>query len=340
MMGIFITILHSIILAVHAMGGIAFMAGGDVNGAVLGVATERHFPQARIVTPFTATAFPLRAPETPLLPQRKEEHMLRFRIKDAHAVAVIDVRSGTLLYDKNAHQRRAIASLTKLYTAYIVRTSGVAMDAPVTVGEEIRGVIGSRVGCKSSTICDGQRLHVGEVVRVRDLLTAMLVASANDAAVVLAHYIAGSESAFVALMNARAQALGLHDSHFCSPNGLEKDGEECYSSAADIGRIAALAVHDGFIWDQLNTKARTITSVDGAVSHHLEATNHFAQTNDIDGILGAKTGFTPRAGKSLLAVVQNPTMPDVKIVGVLLDDPNRWQDMKALIEWTWERYIW
>jgi len=60
MMGIFITILHSIILAVHAMGGIAFMAGGDVNGAVLGVATERHFPQARIVTPFTATAFPLR----------------------------------------------------------------------------------------------------------------------------------------------------------------------------------------------------------------------------------------------------------------------------------------
>ncbi len=337
-MGVLAIIIHSIVLSVHAMTGGSFLVN-DHGGTVLGAATQRHFPQAEVVTPFTATAFPIHAPKAPSIPQRKEA-AARFFLKDAHAAAVIDVRSGALLYDQNAHQHRAIASLTKLYTAYVVRTSGVAMDAPVTVGKEIRSVIGSRVGCKTSTICNGTRLQVGEVLTVRDLLRAMLIVSANDAAVVLARYVAGSEDAFVALMNARAQELGLRDSHFCSPNGLEKDGQECYSSAADIGRIGALAVHDGFIWKQLNTKTAAVGSVDGTVTHDLEATNHFAQTNDIDGILGAKTGFTPRAGKSLLAVVQKPSMPDTKIVGVLLGDPYRWRDMETLIAWTWDRYTW
>lgn len=308
---------------------------------VLGVSTTQQFPESSIVntTPFSATAFPMRAPVVPASPLRAQTEG-RFYLSDAHAAVVIDVDSGEVLYDQSAHSRRAIASLTKIYTAYVVRTSGVAMDAPVTIHEEALRVVGSRVGCKSSTFCSGTRLAQGEVLTVRDLLAAMLVASANDAAAVLAQYIAGSEMAFVALMNARAQELGLTDSHFCTPSGLEPDGASCYSSAADIGRIAALAVHDGMIWDLLNTKSTQIVSVDGEYTHVLDATNRFAQTEDVPGILGAKTGFTPRAGKSLLMAVAHPEKTGPRIVAVTLGDPWRWRDIKSLIAWTWETYTW
>ncbi len=314
----------------------------DIAAArVLGASTVRQFPEAQIVSPapFTATAFPIRIPDAPNLPQRIESDK-KFYLNDAHAAVVIDVDSGKILYDQSAHDRRAIASLTKLYTAYVVRTSGVAMDAPVTVHEDSLNVIGSRVGCKSSVVCEGTRLVVGETLTVRDLLTAMLVSSANDAAAVLAQYIAGSEKAFVDLMNIRAEELGLTDSHFCTPSGLEPEGELCYSSAADIGRIAALAVHDGLIWKLLNTKEASITSIDGTITHKLVATNQFAQTDDVPGMIGAKTGFTPQAGKSLLMAVQHPLRKGPRIVAVTLGDPWRWRDIKALVEWTWETYEW
>ena len=305
---------------------------------VLGAATAQQFPVAPVVqrpTP-SVTAVPVHAPQPP---QRRSEAP-QLVLPDTHAAAVVDAASGALLYDQNAHTHRAIASLTKLFTAYIVRTSGVALDAPVEIHEDDLLRVGSRVGCKSSTVCEGQQLVPGEVVTVRDLLTAMLVASANDAAVALARYIAGSQEAFVALMNARAQDVGLTDSHFCTPNGLEVDGETCYSSAADIGRIGVLAIHDTLIWQLLNTPRATITSRDGAYTHELVATNKLAGTPRVAGMLGAKTGFTPQAGKSLLMAVAHPERSDVRIVAVLLGNPWRWRDINTLVDWTWQAYQW
>ncbi len=304
-----------------------------LSAHVLGTSTSRTFPEAPVVHAVPVRAFSQKAP------QRKTSAQ-RLYLKDAHAAVVIDVASGEILYDQNAHQHRPIASLTKLYTAYLVRTSGVALDAPVTLREEALHVIGSRVGCKTSTTCTGKRLAPGEVVTVRDLLTAMLVVSANDAARSLARYVAGSEEAFVNLMNDRARELGLKDSHFCTPSGLEVEGKACYSSAADIGRIAALALHDTVIWQLLNTKRTEIKSKDGAYTHVLEATNKFAETQDVPGMIGAKTGFTPQAGKSLLLAAVHPEKKEKRIVAVILGDPWRWRDMKTLVTWTWDAYEW
>lgn len=285
------------------------------------------------------TIFPIPVPEAPEAPVQKEmeSHMY---LSDAHAAVIIDVASGEVLYDQSSTQRRAIASLTKLFTAYVVRTSGVALDAPVTIHGDSLSVIGSRVGCINSYTCTGQRLVDGEVLTVQDLLTMMLVASANDAAAVLARYIAGSEKGFVSLMNERAKEIGLADSYFCTPSGLESDHEACYSSAIDIGRIGALAVHDDLIWKLLNTKTATVTSINGEYTHILEATNRFAQNNEVPGMLGAKTGFTPQAGKSLLMALHHPNNSDIKIVAVILGNPWRWRDIKTLTDWIWGTYEW
>ncbi len=322
--------------AVHSSG-----ATQQLPGAVLGAATQQSvaFPTARVRSapvPESVRAIPIRAVQPPT----KRADATRLVLPAAHAAVVIDAASGAVLFDQNAHARRQIASLTKLFTAYIVRTSGVAMDAPVTIPAEALRTSGSRVGCKTSTHCAGVRLQEGEVVAVRDLLTAMLVASANDAALALAYYIAGSPEAFVALMNERAREIGLRDTRFCTPNGLEVDGQACYSTAADIARIAILALNDRFIWEQLNTAHATITSVDGATTHTLIATNEFAQTNAVPGMLGAKTGYTARAGKSLVMAAAHPDDPSRRIVAVLLGDPQRWEDIKTLIAWTWASYTW
>ncbi len=329
-----------------------------VSPKVLGVSTVRkNAPIAK------ALPQPIR-----VVPTRREGAP-RLTLVDAHAAVVLDADSGAVLYDQKATTPRAIASLTKLYTAYLVRSSGIAMDAPVTITEEMLQVVGSRVGCKNSYTCAGERLRVGEVISVESLLSAMLITSANDAAKALAIAVSGSEGVFVKLMNDKAREMGLAGTNFCTPNGLEDDDapEKCVASAMNIAQIARKTINDKLIWSLLNTPEKTIYSIDGSVKHKLKATNRFVRTAEVDkdaqdiaqiageeivsekgskvekmpNMIGAKTGFTPLAGYSVLLSAKHPDVGnDARVVAVILGDYWRWRDIKTLINWTFDSYIW
>lgn len=259
-------------------------------------------------------------------------------IPNAHSSLILDAQSGVILYHENGTDRRQIASLTKMMTAFLVMENVTSLDEVVTITEDVYGVEGTVVGCPRTGYCTSQKLVAGERLTVRDLLRAMLMNSANDAALALGIHISGSEETFVLKMNERVRELGLKDTHFCTPSGLEPDGKEdsCYSTAYDIARIAAQTLPYEDIWKILQTESMTIYAVDGKRSHDILNTD---QILGFPNIMGAKTGFTPAAGRSLLAVAHDGEGNN-PVVAVLLDDPYRWQDIKEMIAWAYGAYRW
>ncbi|MCK9379095.1 MAG: serine hydrolase [Candidatus Moranbacteria bacterium] len=281
--------------------------------------------------------FENKTPLSQFQPERKEK-VDDLVLPDAHASLILDVDSGTILHYSNGKERRQIASLTKLMTAILVMERVKDLDEAVTIGDEVY-IEGTKVGCPRSGYCIGQRLQVGEQISARSLLTAMLMNSANDAATALGKHIGGSIEGFSELMNARANELGLRDSHFCTPSGLEIDGHEneCYSTAYDIARIAAYSMKFDLIWDIMRMPPHTIYSIDGKLAHDILNTDQVL--DQVPNCLGGKTGFTPLAGSSLLMGATDSTGKH-KIVAVLLDDPYRWQDIKTMIDWTFDSCEW
>ena len=270
----------------------------------------------------------------------KKEGMPNLAVPNAHAAIILDVDSGTILYDQNGNEQRQIASLTKMMTAVLTLEKVKNLDEEAAVSAAAVYIDGTKVGCPRSGYCPGQRFRVGEKVAVRDLLKAMLMNSANDAAVALAEHMSGTEEEFVKLMNSKAEDLKLNNSHFCTASGLEIDGREseCYSSAYDIARIAAYAMRYSLIWDIFRLPNNTtITSTDGTCSHDILNTD--IVLNEIPNCLGGKTGFTPLAGRSLMIAASDESKKH-KIIAVILDDPYRWQDIRTMISWAFKTYEW
>ena len=146
----------------------------------------------------------------------------------ARSAVVLDGDSGAVLWEKNAGEKSLIASTTKIMTA-LVTLERTDPDEVVTVPQEAAGIEGSSV-----------YLRAGETLTVRDLLYGMMLQSGNDAATALAVYVSGSEDAFAAEMNRKAQELGLKEIHFANPHGL--DSEENYATAYSLGKLAAAAM--------------------------------------------------------------------------------------------------
>jgi serine-type D-Ala-D-Ala carboxypeptidase (penicillin-binding protein 5/6) len=262
-----------------------------------------------------------------------------YAVPTAHAAIILDAGSGNILYEQQAHQKRQIASLTKIFTALLVAEHVKNFDEPVTITEEALYVDGTKVGCPNSGVCPGNRLVDGEKLRVKDLLKAALMNSANDAVTALGIHVSGSAETFVELMNTRAKELGLNDSHFCTPSGLEIDGreQECYSSAHDIARITVEALKYPVLWDIMRIQSETIFSVDGQYSHDVANTNRLL--GQMPYLLGTKTGFTPLAGYSLLAATSDSS-GERQVVAVVLDDQERWGSIQSMFEWTFSTHQW
>ncbi|MFH0969305.1 MAG: serine hydrolase [Patescibacteria group bacterium] len=276
----------------------------------------------------------------PIYQPIKNDNAYDLAIPNAHAAVIIDVDSKKILFGSSENEKRQIASLTKMMTATLVMEKVSDLDEVVTIDEEAVYSEGTRIGCPRSGYCISQRLKVGEKISVLNLLKAMLMNSANDAAIALSKHISGTQDAFVELMNKKAKEFGLNDSHFCTASGLEPEGREseCYSSAYDIGYIATYSMKYDLIWDIMRLPNNTvITSTDGTCSHTILNTD--IVLNDIINCIGGKTGFTPLAGRSLLLAASDPTGKH-KVVAVLLDDPYRWQDIKTMINWTFKSYEW
>lgn len=272
------------------------------------------------------------------LPVKKDDYQ-NLKLWAGSSVA-IDVDSGAVLHFDNAKKRTQIASLTKMMTAILVIENIKDLENEVvTIPKGIVNIPGTIVGCPRTGYCLSNRLYVGEKVKAIDLLKAMLMNSANDSAYSLAAHIAGSEEKFVSMMNEKAKSLGLSDTKFCTASGLEIDGQEseCYSSAYDIAKIGSASLGYDLIWDIMKIPEGQFYSTDGKYMHVLKNTDLLLGTTP--NCLGGKTGFTPMAGKSLLLGLTDAGQKH-RVISVLLNDENRWEDMRILNNWIFSNYEW
>lgn len=226
-------------------------------------------------------------------------------------------RDGQVLWAGREHERLAPASLTKMMTALIALERG-GPEAIVAVSRSAAGATGTRLG-----------LRPGDRLRAGDLLAATVVRSANDACRALAEHLGKSAAGFVVLMNARAEALGMADTHFADPCGHDRAGQ--FSTAADLARLAeALMLYPQYL-RLARLPAIRIRTVDGARTFALRNTN--ALIGRYEGAIGLKTGYTEGAGNCLVALAEKD---GVRVLMVLLNAPNRWWNAVGLLDRAFE----
>jgi D-alanyl-D-alanine carboxypeptidase (penicillin-binding protein 5/6) len=201
----------------------------------------------------------------------------------ASAVYLIELQSGRVLLEKNATRRLPPASLTKIMTAL------VALDAA-----PLQQVV--KIHPRAVVHHSSYRFSAEEQFLLRDLVTAMLVASANDACEAVAWHIGGDDKRFVEMMNERAVHLGLKGTHFTNPCGFDAPGH--YSTAADLAKLTERALQQPFFSMMVRTLVRDIATVDGARKMSLHNTNELLKDPEVNGV---KTGYTSKAGRCLIA---------------------------------------
>ena len=232
----------------------------------------------------------------------------------AKAAAVINGKTGTVIYSKNADTRLAMASTTKIMTALLLCEAG-ELDKELTVTDKMVRVEGTSMG-----------LTVGITVTRRDLLYGMLLSSGNDAANAAAVSVAGSVPAFIALMNRRAEELGLENTHFETPSGL--DGENHYTTAKELALLASAALENNDFKEACSSKSVSLFYGDPPVRRTL--TNHNKLLKSYDGLIGVKTGFTKKAGRCLVTAAERD---GALVIAVTLNDPNDWDDHRLLLDY-------
>ena len=232
----------------------------------------------------------------------------------AASAVVMDAASGRVLYERDPHQRRLIASTTKLMTALVVLESGHSLDEEVTIPEQWPGVEGSSI-----------YLRPGERVSLETLLYGMLLHSGNDAATILAQVCGGSVEELAAQMNCRAEQLGMKDSHFTNPSGL--NDEEHYSTAYDMALLARACLENETLAEVVSTK--TISMGDRVFTNHNKLLWRY------EGCVGLKTGYTEKAGRTLVSAAQRDGLT---LICVTLNAPNDWADHTALLDESFARF--
>ena len=233
----------------------------------------------------------------------------------ARAALLADARTGLILLEQNAHKRLPPASTTKIMTALIALEQGDLADV-VTVPQMALATSQATMG-----------LQPGEEVTLEDLLYGLLLVSANDAALTIAVHIGGSVEGFVALMNERAAALGLTDTHFVNPHGL--DDPQHFTSAADLLTLTREALSNPDF-------ARIVATPEATVAGRpLVNTNQLLET--YEGADGVKTGTTDAAGECLVA---SATREAGQAIVVVLGSNDRYADAEALLDFYFEHYGW
>lgn len=232
----------------------------------------------------------------------------------AHSILLKELRSGRVLYQHDVEQRLSPASLTKIMSALIILENG-QLDDLVTVSKNAARAPKTHL-----------RLKVGEVYRLKDLLKAMMMVSANDACLAAIEHVGGNEEQFVKLMNAKAISLHLNDTHFS--NGCGFDGMDHYSTAEDLATLSEVAMRNAVFREVVKEEREIITPVTGHRAYVLHNTNRLL--GRIPGVEGVKTGFTSKAGRCLIAKVsQNET----DLLLVILNSNRRWNTAKSLIDY-------
>lgn len=231
----------------------------------------------------------------------------------AQRAAVMDAATGRLLFSKNADQRSLIASTTKIMTALLICEKCNVLDQ-MRIPKEAVGVEGSSM-----------YLQEGEKLTLQELLYGLMLSSGNDAAVALALYCSGSIEEFANQMNDKARSLGMTQTHFVNPNGL--DAENHYSTARDLAILASYAMENPIFSKTVSTK--TITIGQRALRNHNKLLWRYP------GADGVKTGFTRAAGRIL---VSSATKNRRRLVAVTINAPDDWNDHARLLDDGFSKY--
>jgi D-alanyl-D-alanine carboxypeptidase (penicillin-binding protein 5/6) len=246
--------------------------------------------------------------------------------RQAYASAlVIEAETGQVLFQKSPDELRAPASLTKMMTELLaleaLERNLVSLGDTVTVPSAVRAVGGSRV-----------RLRPDEQLPFDELLHAMAISSANDAALVVAHHVAGSEAQFVELMNQRARELGMRNTHYVNPHGLDRNDQPgSLTTACDLSILARELLKHPMALEVASTVTDTIRGC-----QVIHTTNRLLGT--CHGVDGLKTGYTGKAGFCLVSTAEREGM---RIVSVLLgatSNRRRFSESAGLIASAYERF--
>ena len=238
----------------------------------------------------------------------------------AQSAILLDASDDSVLYAKNADLRLPMASTTKIMTALIALEYG-NIDTQYAIPQKAVGVEGSSV-----YLVEGEMLTLGELVY------ALMLESANDAAEAIAIIIAGSTDAFADIMNRRADELGLQDTNFKNPHGLDHD--EHYTTAYDLAKLTSYALKLPQFREIVSTRKTTIP-FNGDEGRRL-LVNHNRLLREYRGAIGVKTGFTKRSGRCLVSAAERDGMT---LVAVTINAPNDWRDHTAMLDWGFENYV-
>lgn len=242
---------------------------------------------------------------------------------EASAYIMIEKDTGTVLAQKNETERRAMASITKLMTVYLILedidSQKLSLTDTITASANASAMGGSQIYLKEN-----------EEMDVDTLLKSIFVASANDACVAMAEHLEGSVDAFVKRMNDKAKELGLNDTAYKNPHGLDEDGH--YSTAKDIANLSRLVLSHPL------TKTYSGIWQDTIRDGTFELTNTNKLVHYYDGITGLKTGSTTNAGSCLSASAKRNGM---ELIAVVLNSPTsemRFTDAKQLLDYGFANY--
>ena len=235
----------------------------------------------------------------------------------ATSAILMDMDSNRILYSKNIHTIRSVASISKIMTAHVAIKYG-KLNQIVTIGDEIKKAYGSGIYIKQ-----------GEKIKLLDLLYGLMLRSGNDAALSIAKAVAGDTSKFVEKMNQEAKIIGMKDTTFNNPSGLDEE-EGNYSTSYDMALLMSEAMKNSTFRKITKTKKYTLTT----------NKNHYTWINKNkllreDYITGGKTGFTELARRTL---VSTGSKNNINIVVVTLNDPNDWADHKELYNNIFKNY--
>lgn len=234
------------------------------------------------------------------------------------SAVVIEESTGRVLFERNIHERRPMASTTKIMTALLVLENS-SLDEIVTASKNASGVPGTSI-----------YLAVGESLTMREMLNGLMLASGNDAAVAIAEHIGGSIDGFADMMNKRAAELELKDTHFLTPHGLPKDGH--YTSAYDLALIAREAMKNETFREIVGTRRGSIPWEGRDYERILINKNKLLA--NYSGATGIKTGYTKAAGRCLAFSAERNGL---SLIGVVLNAPDWFTEAEALLDLVFEK---
>ncbi len=232
----------------------------------------------------------------------------------AKAAVVIDGYTGEILYSLNCDKRLPMASTTKIMTALLLCEMVDDLNKTIVTTREMVTVEGSSMG-----------LMAGDTVSYHDLLYGMMLSSGNDAANTTAIALCGSINEFVKLMNKRAAELGLENTNFVTPSGLDADGH--YTTAYELALIAKTALENPDFAAAAASKSARLCY--GNPPYNRTLTNHNKLLKMYDDIVGVKTGFTKKSGRCLVSASNKDGK---SVIAVTLNDGNDWQDHRTLLD--------